>query len=254
MQSNMISKVFSRRNFIQTFSLPFIASGLSVSDGIPDMDKLKDLLKSDQPVTWVFTGDSVTQGAHHTYGVRCYPEVIGERVRWELRRINDIFINSGVNGTNTKYLLDAYEWFVNRFRPSIVSVMYGINDCQEKAITISLFEEYLTEIIRKIRQQNAIPVIQTPNGIDMEGMLTMKTASREKLPEYVDIIRSVAAKQNCILIDNWKQWKDSSAELMKTWLDDPMHPNALGHLLMARSFFRVTDICDERSFSCTGKK
>lgn len=247
-------KTFSRRSFIQAFSLPLFVPVANSISNIPDLAKLVLLLKEPQPVTWVFTGDSVTQGAHHTYNSRCYPEIISERVRWELRRISDIVINSGVNGTNTKYLLDNFDWYVTRFRPSVVSVMYGINDCQERTITTSLFSKYLNEIIQKVRQQNAIPVIQIPNGIDMKGMLTMKTASRAMLPEYVNVMKEVAIQQQCILVDHWKQWNSEPVELMNTWLDDPLHPNAEGHLQMARLFFKMTGIYDDNSFTCTGKK
>src|SRR5690606_38247665 len=133
----METKQLSRRNFIQAFSLPLFIQCTTAISNIPDFEKLTKLLKDSQPVTWVFTGDSITQGAHHTYNGRCYPEIISERMRWELRRIFDIMINSGVNGTNTKYLLDNFDWYVTRFQPSVVSVMYGINDCQERLITPS---------------------------------------------------------------------------------------------------------------------
>lgn len=250
----MEQKAYTRRDFLQAFSLPLFIPGVNVHAGTPDIVKLAALLKKPDPLTWVFTGDSVTQGAHHTYGDRCYPEIIAERIRWELRRITDIVINSGVNGTNTKYLLDSFEWYVTRFRPSVVSVMYGINDCQEKAITVPLFRQYLSEIIQRVRQQSAIPVIHTPNGIDMKGMTTMKTASRARLPEYVNIIAEVAKQEQCIVVDHWKYWEDESAALTRNWLDDPLHPNAEGHLQMARLFFKATDTFDDHSFTCTGEK
>lgn len=221
---------------------------------LPDPERLSARLKEGEPMTWVFAGDSVTQGAHHTYGGRCYPEIIAERVRWELRRVSDVVINSGVNGTNTKYLLENFEWYVSRFRPSVVSVMYGINDCQEMSITMALFAQNLTEIIRLVRNQNAIPVIHTPNGIDMKGMLLMKTASRSKLPEYVKVMEEIARQQQCILINHWDYWKNESPERTLSWLDDPLHPNVEGHVQMARLFFKAIDIFDENSFTCSGRK
>ena len=109
----MKQKAYTRRGFIQAFSLPFFIPAVNVYANTPDIVKLADLLKKPDPLTWVFTGDSVTQGAHHTYGGRCYPEIIAERIRWELRRIADIVINSGVNGTNTKYLLGGFDVLIN---------------------------------------------------------------------------------------------------------------------------------------------
>ena len=46
----------------------------------------------------MFTGDSITHGALHTMGWRSYPEHFAERVRWELGRMRDIVINTGISG------------------------------------------------------------------------------------------------------------------------------------------------------------
>ena len=40
------------------------------------------LANRSRPLTWVFTGDSITHGAKHTAGCRSYPEHFAERVRW----------------------------------------------------------------------------------------------------------------------------------------------------------------------------
>lgn len=240
---------YSRRDFLEMFALPVLLQG-SVFHG-KEMEKLQAMLHGDSPLTWVFTGDSVTQGAHHTYGGRAYPETIGERVRWELRRVNDLVINSGVNGTNTSYLLKHYEWFVLRFRPSVVSVMYGINDCQEPEIPLQVFKENLSEIISRIRSRQSVPILQTPNAIDFEGLKTMKTASRDKLPEYVEAIKDVAKKEQCVLVNHYDQWQEAGAAYIK-WLDDPLHPNAVGHMEMARMFFKTIEIFDPAAFTCSG--
>lgn len=242
---------YSRRDFLQLLTLPFFLTPA----GLPgqELKKLRDLLNGSTPLTWVFTGDSVTQGAHHTYGGRAYPETVAERIRWELRRINDLVINSGVNGTNTQYLLGNYEWFVSRFRPSVVSVMYGINDCVEPSISLAIFQENLTDIVRKIRTQKAIPILQTPNAIDREGMKTMKSASREKLPLYVQVIKQVAKDESCILVNHFDDWQNSNHPAYLKWLDDPLHPNTEGHTQLARLFFKTIDVFDPNAFTCAGQ-
>lgn len=49
-----------------------------------DADRLREIL-SGPPVTWVFLGDSITQGVVHTHGHRGYVEHFAERVRGEPR-------------------------------------------------------------------------------------------------------------------------------------------------------------------------
>ena len=53
------------------------------------MDEIRALLGRDEPVRWVFTGDSITHGAAHTIGWRDYTELFDERARWELRRTRE---------------------------------------------------------------------------------------------------------------------------------------------------------------------
>src|SRR5580704_17629260 len=66
---------------------------------------VKELLAGKEPVAWVFTGDSITHGALHTKGWRSYPEHFAERVRWEMKRMRDIVINTGISGDKTDGLL-----------------------------------------------------------------------------------------------------------------------------------------------------
>ncbi len=68
--------------------------------------------------TWVFTGDSITHGALYTEGWRSYPEHFAERVRWELRRFQDVVINTGVIGEGSARLLANLDARVLRFAPT----------------------------------------------------------------------------------------------------------------------------------------
>lgn len=247
---------YSRRTFLKLGAmLPVLPAvhdrNLSVT---PDDEKIQQLLKSDKPNTWVFSGDSVTQGAHHTFGCRSYSEIFSERVRWEMRRVTDMVINSGVNGTNTDHLLQNFDWLVGQFKPAVVSVMFGLNDCQVPQITPAVFETNLLTILKKIRAMNAIPVLQTPNGIDHAGIALMKTASREKVPDYIRVMEQVAKENKIILVNNWQYWNNAGLDTFKAWLDDPFHPNAEGHLRIARLFFKEISIFDRNAFTCSGKK
>src|SRR5206468_2375866 len=87
---------------------------------VSDLQKIQSLVRSPEPVTWVFTGDSITHGAHHTFGWRSYPEHFAERVRWELRRYRDVVINTGVSGDTIKGVAADVDHRVLRFRPNVV--------------------------------------------------------------------------------------------------------------------------------------
>ena len=72
--------------------------------------------------TWVFTGDSITQGVHHTHGSRSWVELVSERVRWELSRVQDIVVNSGVSAWTAPEISADFEYLVGRFAPQVLSV------------------------------------------------------------------------------------------------------------------------------------
>jgi len=52
---------------------------------------------SAEPMTWVATGDSITQAVLHTHGSRGWVEHVHERVRWQLDRLTDIVIENRSN-------------------------------------------------------------------------------------------------------------------------------------------------------------
>ena len=119
---------------------------------------------------WVFYGDSITHGAVHTHGWRSFPEIIQERVRTELGRPMDVFINSGNSGqTSLNLVNDAqYDWQVRQRKPNIVLLLIGCNDIvRDNCGTAEDFRGRLTTLVERIRQDGAIPVLQTYNTIQL---------------------------------------------------------------------------------------
>ena len=211
---------------------------------LPDLEKIKSLLKQDKPVIWLFTGDSITQGAKHTNGYRCYPEIFSERVRWEMRRKQDFIINTGISGDTTGNIIRDFQRRVQQFNPDVVSLMIGTNDCAYASITIKSFVENLGKLLDQIRALGSIPILHTPNVI-----LLKEDPVRSRLPEFITAIRNVAKKKELVLVDHWQLWSEKE-EHITTWLDDPVHPNFKGHSEMAKLLFNVLDIFDINAFTC----
>lgn len=260
--------MIERRRFLQkasiAFSLniaPFLGIGqlitLSGNTGVgklaaSDLEKIKALLERNEPNIWLFTGDSITQGAKHTHGYRSYPEVFQERIRWELGRVRDIVINTGVSGHTAAQILADFEWRIRQFNPGVVSLMIGTNDCARPEVDTQIFSTYVSELIWRIRDLKAIPVLHTPNPIILN-----KSSQRKSLPTYIPILRSLAEKEQLILIDNYRYWEEkmkekSAGTVFKNWLNDPLHPNQYGHQEVARLMFKELGIFDPTAASCGG--
>ena len=73
-------------------------------------------------------------------------------------------INSGVSGNNTREALKRFDRDVASFKPDIVIVTLGGNDCNpkpEKFVSESEFAANMDLIVKKIRDLGALPIIQT---------------------------------------------------------------------------------------------
>jgi lysophospholipase L1-like esterase len=212
-----------------------------------ELNEIKCRLNASSPLTWVFPGDSITQGALHTYGHRNFPEIFAEHVRWEMSRKMDIVVNSGISGNKSSDVLESLEWRVLRFKPDVVFLMIGTNDSTLGKNGQNLFEINLTTLIQKIRSSGCFCIVNTPNAICLDGY----SNAFSMLPDYVQIIRRVAQVQEAMLIDHFAYWNVTkpTKDMPMSWLDDSVHPNVYGHRAIANSIFEYLAINDEK-LSC----
>ena len=209
--------------------------------GAEDLARLHRLLESPRPITWVFTGDSVTQGAKWTGDSRPYPAIFAERVRWELHRSRDIVINTAISGNRAQDILDDFNWRVAHLHPDVVSLMIGMNDSIGGSQKEQAFAADLAKLVRRIRALGAIPILHTTNT-------TLYDRDRVDLPQYNAIIRSVAASWHVILVDNWSYWQQNRTPAnLAEWLGNPIHPNGLGHIQITRQLLETLGIFDPAS-------
>ena len=212
------------------------------------MTMIQQRIKTAKPMTWVFTGDSITHGALHTYGWRSYPEHFAERLRYEMERSYDIVINTGISGETAGDILKSFDWRVSRFNPDVVSVMIGTNDCVDGEAGRTVFRKNLIEMVTRIKTAGAIPLLNTPNTICVDGY----DGTRKDLHNYVQIIRDVAVENDIQLIDHWQYWqqhRDTNDQLM-LWLSDSIHPNEYGHRVLANEVLRALGMYDSKSQTC----
>jgi lysophospholipase L1-like esterase len=182
---------------------------------LPELTLLQEkLAEPARPLTWVITGDSITQGAKWVGRERSYPEIIQERIRWEMNRRRDFFINSGISGER-------------------VAGPAGR----------AAFEAGLRAMVEQVRAAGAIPLLHRTNPIDTENPDSLR---RSDLPAYNEIISQVAHDTNTILIDHWARWQDArpTPGALRDWLADPIHPNGAGHRQFAIEFFRTLGCYD----------
>jgi lysophospholipase L1-like esterase len=91
--------------------------------------ELRRRAQGPEPVLWNFVGDSIAHGALHTWGRRDYVQLFDERIRYGLGRRGDIVINASYNGYTIAAVAAELEQRCLRFAPDVVALALGMNDC-----------------------------------------------------------------------------------------------------------------------------
>ena len=210
------------------------------------LQSIQSLLKNPEPIRWLFAGDSITHGALHTMGWRDYVELFGERVRWEMGRMRDCVIKTACSGWRIGELRDDFEWSIAQYRPHVVSINVGMNDCTAKTEGRAEFEKVYLEVVGRIREKTQAQVLlHTPIRI-----LPSETSRAPFLADYACAVREVAARTGTALVDHFADWEPFEANgWMAYQLSDAIHPNECGHRLMNRSLLKVLGIWDEKTIT-----
>lgn len=205
----------------------------SPASAAADLDRLTELLAGSEPLNWVITGDSITHGLVHTHGGRSYSEHLHELIRGELARTRDAVINTAISGHRLPDILGDFDRRVQSWRPDVVTLMIGTNDMStlpgSPLVAPADFAASLREFVARVRELGAIVVLQTPPSIDAAN-----APGRERLSEFSDAVREVAASEDVILVDQHARFAEIGGGGVPWGLmNDPFHPNAAGHAALA---------------------
>lgn len=209
-----------------------LLSALAGAQEAQESARIKARMADKRPMTWVFTGDSITHGAVHTKGWRCFAEIFAEKVRSEMGRRRDLVVNTGISGDTTAGLMPDLEWRLTRFKPDVAFVMFGMNDCV-KGPDLATYETNLRTIVAAVRREGGIPVLMRVNPA-VPGSPREKVVA--KLAAYMEAVERVAKAEKVLVIDHFGDWRKKPGEIRRMMNDD-IHPNALGHQEMALRIF-----------------
>ena len=205
--------------------------------------RIKDGAK---PVTWLFCGDSITHGTYHTCGWRDYTQLFAERVRGGLGRKLDVVINTAITGNTSKDLVSQFDWRIGRFRPDVLFLMIGMNDCScDSDVDLDQFRGNLSVLADRVESAGGLLVLQTSCPL-------LKGLSLDREPyfgPYMQVIRELAESAGLPLVDHACHWEDHRDQHYY-WMSDPMHPNEMGHRAMAFKLFHDIGVFDTSDPVC----
>ncbi len=188
-----------------------------------------NLRSGGEPVTIVCFGDSVTGLYYHTGGRRAYTDLLQLAIQRVYPSAEVTTFNAGISGNTTRDGLTRIDADVLAKKPSVVTVMFGLNDITR--VTINDYRANLLTIVEKIRGAGAEVVLCTPNSV-------ITTASRptEKLEQYCDVVREIAREHSVTLCDCYAAYQHLRRQDAQAWrllMSDEIHPNCNGHKRIA---------------------
>lgn len=149
----------------------------------------------------VFFGDSITQAGVQPTG---YITRLGSLLKEKGLGNNYELIGAGISGNKVYDLYLRMDEDVLSKNPDIVVIWVGVNDVWHKrsygtGTDADKFEKFYTAIIKKLQQKNIRVMLCTPAAIGEKTDFSNELDG--DLNKYSSIIRTLAEKNNCRLID-----------------------------------------------------
>jgi lysophospholipase L1-like esterase len=198
----------------------------------------------------VFYGDSITDQRLYTTFVETYA-----LTRFPDRRI--AFIHSGwggdrVTGGSGGGVSLRLARDVVAHRPTVVTIMLGMNDGRYRAFDQQIFDIYSNGYRQMIRRLKAdlpgvrITVIQPSPYDDVTRPPTFDGGYNAVLLRYSQFVKELAASEQLLtadlnnpVVNMLRRANTADPELAKKIIPDRVHPAAPGHLIMAESLLKA---------------
>ena len=197
-----------------------------------------------KPERIVFFGDSITQQGVKPKG---YVTNLQEMIKSKGLDKNYEIIGAGVSGNKVYDLYLRLEEDVLAQNPTSVVIWIGVNDVWHKRSSgtgtdADKFEKFYTAIIKKLQAKNIKLYLCTPAAIGEKTDYTNELDG--DLNKYAAIIRQLAVKNNCTLIDLRKVFldynlinnKDNQEKGILT--TDRVHLNDTGNQVVAEEMYK----------------
>jgi lysophospholipase L1-like esterase len=153
----------------------------------------------------------------------------------------------GCGGNNVRDLKNRWATDVLAQKPDWLSIMIGINDVwrqfdlplmPETHVYPDEYEATLDELVAKTKPQVKGLVLMTPYYIEPNR----KDAMRARMDEYGRIVKRIAARRKTLFVDTQAAFDEVLTDYYPATLAwDRVHPNATGHMIIARAFLRAID-------------
>jgi len=198
----------------------------------------------------LFTGDSITDcgrvrdnATHLGFG---YAAFVAARLQAYLASPELQIFNRGISGNRAGHLLDRVEPDLLALKPTVISILIGINDVWRRydskdPTSVETYEKNYRAILEKIRDNlDARVVLLEPFLLHVpEDRYTW----REDLNPKLDAMRRLAVEFGTELIPLDGLFAKAATQAPAGyWAADGVHPSAAGHALIAKAWLENADL------------
>ncbi|OGV35409.1 MAG: hypothetical protein A2020_06665 [Lentisphaerae bacterium GWF2_45_14] len=203
-------------------------------------EAVKNRLASSARTRILAFGSSNTE--RYLYGMHWF-DVVNLGIREKYGSGKSHFINTGISGNTTADLLDRFQDDAAFYKPRLVFITIGGNDCNPlKNISGRQFKENLEALHHKFSDMGTIVIFQTyysPDPLQVD---------EERLGNFyscMDTVREVAAATKSGLIDHLRRWEPlrlaHNDRYLKMMLNG-FHVNQIGNALLGLDILRSLDV------------
>ena len=210
----------------------------------------------DDGMTMLFQGDSVTDAGRNrdlSDGIESlgegYPKIFKQLYDVLFPGNNVRFVNKGISGNRTNHLLERYERDFKDVKPDVISIMIGINntwrnfDGEEDFCSAERFADEYEELLSKIKTDMPDTKIMLIEQFAFTAHPDRNTW-QEDLDAKREYTKKLAFKYADWFVPMYEIMTEAGADEddMYALSRDGVHPEHLGHALIATEMLRAFEI------------
>ena len=192
-------------------------------------------------VTIVFMGDSITFGQFVDPALR-WTTLVGDAliVEYLSTPINFHILNKGVSGETTRQALERFPSDVQMHRPDIVTIQFGLNDCNcwvtdagLPRVSEAAYRANLIEMIERTRRFGARSIVLSTNHPTLRHKTLLSGDSldsrRRRYNEHVREVASLTGAELCDVEEQFAHLDNHALTEMLLPYPDQVHLSIEGH-------------------------
>ncbi|MFA4943409.1 MAG: GDSL-type esterase/lipase family protein [Lentisphaeria bacterium] len=209
------------------------AALLFLLQALPSLQAATPLKPGDRVV---FYGDSITEQ-------RLYTLYIQQYIQCRYPELKATFFNAGWSGDRAPGALARLERDVLSLKPTVVTLFFGMNDGNYAALndrTLTTYRDNLEKIIQALQAKDVRVIVFTPGCVDYDRKKALGACDYNQTLEALgNAGKGLAEKYQCDFVDVHHpmlafQTEQKARQPGFSMIPDAVHPDAKGHLVMAR--------------------